>query len=52
MLSLQALIATPDGATVHRDTREGPVNDAAAIGNAAGAALRAAGGPDFFDAEP
>jgi hydroxymethylbilane synthase len=50
-LALQALIATPDGATVHRDARNGPAREAAAIGNAAGSALRAAGGPDFFEPE-
>jgi hydroxymethylbilane synthase len=50
-LSLQALIATPDGATVHRDARDGPASEAAAIGGAAGSALRAAGGPDFFEPE-
>jgi hydroxymethylbilane synthase len=51
-LSLQALIATPDGRALHRDRRDGKASDAAAIGTDAGAALRAAGGPDFFDAEP
>jgi len=51
MLSLQALIATPDGATVHRDSRDGPASEAAVIGDAAGSALRAAGGPDFFEPE-
>jgi len=50
-LSLQALIATPDGATVHRDAREGSASDAAAIGDLAGSTLRAAGGPDFFEPE-
>jgi hydroxymethylbilane synthase len=50
-LALQALIATPDGATVHRDARKGQVSEAAALGAAAGDALRAAGGPDFFEPE-
>ncbi|MEJ2120709.1 MAG: hydroxymethylbilane synthase [Alphaproteobacteria bacterium] len=50
-LALQALIATPDGATVHRDAREGSASDAAAIGDLAGSTLRAAGGPDFFEPE-
>jgi hydroxymethylbilane synthase len=50
-LALQALIATPDGATVHRDAREGRTSEAAALGTAAGEALRAVGGPDFFEPE-
>jgi len=48
-LSLEALIALPDGSAVHRDRREGRSDDAEAVGAAAGAALRAAGGPGFFD---
>jgi len=50
-LSLEALIALPDGSTLHRDRRAGRTQDAVAIGTAAGAALRAAGGPGFFDAD-
>jgi hydroxymethylbilane synthase len=50
-LALEALIAMPDGSTLHRDRREGRAHDAEAIGAAAGAALRTAGGPGFFDAE-
>lgn len=47
-LSLRALIALPDGSRTHRDARSGPAADAAALGRAAGAALKAAGGPGFF----
>jgi hydroxymethylbilane synthase len=47
-LSLRALIARPDGSLTHRDARSGPAADAAALGRAAGAALKAAGGPGFF----
>ncbi len=47
-LALSALIALPDGSVVHRDVRRGPASAAAALGAAAGAALKAAGGPGFF----
>ena len=48
-LRLDALIARPDGSACHRTERAGAIADALAIGRDAGAALRAAGGPDWFD---
>ncbi|MDE0052202.1 MAG: hydroxymethylbilane synthase [Rhodospirillales bacterium] len=48
-LRLDALIARPDGSLCHRTQRTGAVADALSIGRDAGAALRAAGGPDWFD---
>ena len=48
-LRLDALIARPDGSVCHRLARAGAAADAPAIGRDAGAALRAAGGPDWFD---
>jgi len=48
-LRLDALIARPDGSACHRIERTGAMADAAAIGRDAGAALRAAAGPDWFD---
>ena len=48
-LSLDALIARPDGSACHRLSRTGALADAAAIGREAGAVLRAAGGPDWFE---
>jgi hydroxymethylbilane synthase len=48
VLHLRALIAAPDGSAVHRDEQRGPAAEAAAIGRAAGSALKAAGGPGFF----
>lgn len=48
VLHLRALIAAPDGSAVHRDAQRGPAAEAAAIGSAAGDALKAAGGPGFF----
>ena len=47
-LHLDALIAQPDGSVCHRMERTGAMADALAIGCDAGAALRAAGGPDWF----
>ena len=47
-LYLRALIARPDGKTIHRAEREGLVADGIAMGIDAGAELRAAGGADFF----
>ncbi len=47
-IELSALIATPDGTSVHRTRRTGSVGDAEALGRDAGAELRAAGGPGFF----
>ncbi len=48
-LYLRALIARPDGSMVHRAERQGAAADGVAMGRDAGAELRAAGGPDFFD---
>ena len=48
-LHLDALIARPDGSVCHRTERTGAIADAPAIGCDAGAALRAAGGPDWFE---
>ena len=48
-LRLDALIAHPDGSVCHRLQRAGPAADAAAVGRDAGAALRAAAGPDWFE---
>ena len=45
---LRALIARPDGKTIHRAEREGAATDGEAMGREVGAELRAAGGPDFF----
>jgi hydroxymethylbilane synthase len=47
-LRLRALIALPDGSVTHHDARTGPAAEAVALGRAAGAALKAAGGPGFF----
>ena len=48
-LRLDALIAQPDGSVCHRVERAGAIADALSIGRDAGAALRAAGGPDWFE---
>ena len=48
-LRLDALIAQPDGSVCHRVERAGVIADALSIGRDAGAALRAAGGPDWFE---
>ena len=48
-LRLDALIARPDGSVCHRIERTGAMTDALAIGRDAGAALRVAGGPDWFE---
>lgn len=47
-IHLRALIARPDGKTIHRAERQGLAADGEAMGREAGAELRAAGGPDFF----
>ena len=47
-LELRALIATPDGATLHHAERAGSATEAEALGRDAGEELRAAGGPGFF----
>ena len=48
-LHLDALIAQPDGSVCHRIERTGAMADALSIGCDAGAALRSAGGPGWFD---
>ena len=48
-LRLDALIAQPDGSVYHRIERAGAASDAMSIGQDAGLALRAAGGPAWFD---
>ena len=48
-LRLDALIARPDGSVCHRIERTGAMTDAVAIGRDAGAALRAAGGLEWFE---
>jgi hydroxymethylbilane synthase len=47
-MRLRALIALPDGTSVHRDESRGPAPEAAAIGRAAGQRLKAAAEPAFF----
>jgi hydroxymethylbilane synthase len=47
-LRLWALIALPDGSAVHRDERDGPAADPAALGRAAGQRLKAMAEPTFF----
>ncbi|HEX9808522.1 MAG TPA: hydroxymethylbilane synthase [Alphaproteobacteria bacterium] len=49
-LNLRAMIAMPDGSARLDEARDGPAAEAAAIGHAAGAALRARAGPEFFAA--
>ncbi len=49
-LTLDGLIATPDGRRVLRARRDGDARDAMALGRDAGEELRRAGGPDFFGA--
>lgn len=47
-LTLYGLIVLPDGTQRHDVTREGAASDAAAIGRAAGQALRETAGAEFF----
>ena len=49
-IKLRALIALPDGSAVERDERHGPATAAAALGRAAGLALKARAAPTFFRA--
>jgi hydroxymethylbilane synthase len=46
-LSLDGLLAAPDGSAVHRTAIAGPVGEAARLGQAAGQRLLADAGPDF-----
>jgi len=48
-LSFSGMIVRPDGREAHSIAREGKVQDAAAIGAAAGEAVRAKAGPGFFE---
>jgi hydroxymethylbilane synthase len=43
-LHLESIVADPDGSKVLRDSRDGNIEDAEQLGNAAGAALLARGG--------
>lgn len=47
-LTFSGMILTPDGARYHEIESEGSRSDAVAIGRAAGEAIRAKAGPDFF----
>ncbi|MBU0725838.1 MAG: hydroxymethylbilane synthase [Alphaproteobacteria bacterium] len=47
-LTLRGLIVLPDGTQRHDVTRDGPASEAATLGRDAGAALKAAAGPEFF----
>lgn len=49
-ITLRTLLAAPDGATIVRDERRGPIGDAADLGRAAGDALLAQGGRELLDA--
>lgn len=49
-MRLRALVAMPDGSSAHRAEQRGATADAAALGRAVGAELRAAAGPAFFTA--
>jgi hydroxymethylbilane synthase len=51
-LSFSGMIIRPDGREAYSVEREGKAADAAAIGAAAGAAVRAEAGPRFFDGWP
>ena len=48
-LSFHGLVITPDGTRAHEIRRTGLPAEAAAIGHAAGAAIREEAGPDFFE---
>jgi len=47
-LYLDAMIIKPDGSETHRARREGAAEDAARMGEDAGAELKSRGGPGFF----
>jgi hydroxymethylbilane synthase len=47
-LTLDGLVAMPDGSALHRRRADGAADDPVALGRAVGAALRAAAGADFF----
>ncbi len=50
MVTLDGLVARPDGTELHRQRRQAVAADALAMGTELGAALRARMGPDFFKA--
>jgi hydroxymethylbilane synthase len=49
-LHLESIVADPDGSKLLRDSREGKIEDAEKLGNAAGAALLARGGDKILEA--
>jgi hydroxymethylbilane synthase len=49
-LHLESIVADPDGSKLLRDSRDGSVEDAEKLGNAAGAALLARGGDQILEA--
>jgi hydroxymethylbilane synthase len=49
-LTLDGLVAMPDGSALHRHREVGSADDPVTLGRAVGAALRAAAGPAFFEA--
>ena len=49
-LYLESVVADPDGSKVLRDSRDGTIEDAEQLGNAAGAALLARGGEAILEA--
>ncbi|HTS38309.1 MAG TPA: hydroxymethylbilane synthase [Candidatus Solibacter sp.] len=49
-LHLESIVADPDGSKLLRDSRDGRIEDAEKIGNAAGAALLARGGDQILEA--
>ena len=48
-LNFRGMILTPDGSRFHEIETSGPANDAAALGEAAGQAIRNKAGADFFE---
>ncbi len=49
-LYLESIVADPDGSKLLRDSRDGTIEDAEKLGNAAGAALLARGGNQILEA--
>jgi hydroxymethylbilane synthase len=49
-LHLESIVADPDGSKLLRDSRDGDIEDAEQLGNAAGAALLARGGDKILEA--
>ncbi|MEP0406408.1 MAG: hydroxymethylbilane synthase, partial [Roseibium sp.] len=48
-IAFKGTILKPDGSVVHDIAREGPADDAVALGREAGEALKAIAGPNFLD---